>query len=187
LSGAILLHHDEALAVQAARAQGDEALVRITTDAVEGETVNIYVDADACPVKEEISRVARRHGIKVTLVTNARMRIPPDPDLTLVVVDGRFDSADDWIAGHVARNDIVVSADIPLASRCLKEGARVLAPTGRIFTADSIGDALATRAISAHLRELGAITGGPAAFGKRDRSRFLERLDEVIQAALRAG
>ncbi len=149
--------------------------------------VNIFVDADACPVKQEICRVAQRHGLKVTLVTNAWMRIPQERHLALVVVDGQFDSADDWIVEHVARNDIVVSADIPLASRCLKKGARVLAPTGRVFTEDSIGDVLASRAISAHLRELGTITGGPAPFEKRDRSRFLQRLDEVIQAALRAG
>ena len=149
--------------------------------------VNIFVDADACPVKQEVSRVAQRHGLKVTLVTNARMRIPQERHLALVVVDGQFDSADDWIVEHVARNDIVVSADIPLASRCLEKGARVLTPNGRIFTEDSIGDALASRAISAHRRELGTITGGPAPFEKRDRSRFLQRLEEVVQAALRAG
>ncbi len=149
--------------------------------------VNIFVDADACPVKQEISRVARRHGLSVTLVSNAWMRIPQETYLTLVVVDGQFDSADDWIVDHVAGNDIVVSADIPLASRCLQKGARVLAPNGRIFTEDSIGDALASRAISAHLRELGTITGGPAPFEKRDRSRFLQHLEEVVQAALRAG
>jgi len=149
--------------------------------------INIFVDADACPVKQEISRVAQRHGLMVTLVTNAQMRIPQERHLALVVVDGQFDSADDWIVEHVTRNDIVVSADIPLASRCLTKGARVLAPTGRIFTEDSIGDALASRAISAHLRELGEITGGPAPFEKGDRSRFLQRLDEVIQAALKVG
>jgi uncharacterized protein YaiI (UPF0178 family) len=148
--------------------------------------INIFVDADACPVKQEISRVAKRHSLRVTLVTNARMRLPPESHVELVVVDGQFDSADDWIVEHVAKNDVVVSTDIPLASRCLEKGARVLAPTGRIFTEDSIGDALASRAISAHLRELGTITGGPAPFDKRDRSRFLQRLDEVIQAALRA-
>ncbi len=148
---------------------------------------NIFVDADACPVKQEISRVAQRHGLKVTLVSNGRMRIPQEPHLELVIVDGQFDSADDWIVEHVARNDIVVSADIPLASRCLKKGARVLAPNGRVFTEETIGDDLASRAISAHLRELGTITGGPAAFEKRDRSRFLHRLHEVIQSALRAG
>jgi uncharacterized protein len=147
--------------------------------------ITIFVDADACPVKQEIGRVAQRYGLKVLLVTNARMRIPAEPHLELVVVDGQFDSADDWIVGRVARSDVVVTADIPLAARCLEKGARVLAPTGRIFTEDSIGDALASRAVSAHLRELGTITGGPAPFAKRDRSRFLERLDEVIQAALK--
>ncbi len=149
--------------------------------------VHIFVDADACPVKQEISRVARRHGLAVTLVTNAWMRIPQERDLELVVVDGQFDSADDWIVEHVAKNDIVVSTDIPLAARCLGKGARALAPTGRIFNEDSIGDALASREISAHLRELGTITGGPAPFGKRDRSRFLASLEEVVQAALRPG
>jgi uncharacterized protein len=148
--------------------------------------VNIFVDADACPVKQETSRVAKRHGLNVTLVANARMRILQEPHVTLVVVDGQFDSADDWIVEHVATNDVVVSADILLASRCLTKGARALAPTGRIFTEDSIGDALASRAISAHLRELGTITGGPAPFEQRDRSRFLQRLEEVIQAALRS-
>jgi hypothetical protein len=151
-----------------------------------GRVVNIFVDADACPVKQEIGRVARRHGLRVTLVTNSRMRVPQESHLELVVVNGQFDSADDWIVEHVAKNDIVVSGDVPLASRCLEKGARVLAPTGRIFTEDSIGDALASRAISAHLRELGTITGGPAPFDRRDRSRFLQRLDEVVQAAVRA-
>jgi uncharacterized protein len=148
--------------------------------------IRIFVDADACPVKEEISRVARRLGLRVTLVTNSYMRIPQERHLELVVVDGQFDSADDWIVLQLAPNDVVVSADIPLVSRCLEKGARVLTPTGRVFTEDSIGDALAARAVAAHLRELGTITGGPAPFGKEDRSRFLQRLDQVLQAALRA-
>jgi len=148
--------------------------------------VNIFVDADACPVKQEISRVARRNGVDVTLVSNTWMRIPRERHLALVVVDGQFDSVDDWIVEHVARNDVVVSADVPLASRCLSKGARVLSPNGRVFTEDSIGDALASGAISAHLRELGMITGGPAPFDKRDRSRLLQRLDEIVKAALRA-
>jgi uncharacterized protein YaiI (UPF0178 family) len=148
--------------------------------------VKILVDADACPVKAEISRVALRLGLRVCLVTNQQMRDPGENHVELVVVDAQFDSADDWIVERADRNDVVVTTDIPLAARCLEKGARVLAPTGRIFTEDSIGDALASRAISAHLRELGAITGGPAPFGKEDRSRFLHRLDEVVQAALRA-
>jgi hypothetical protein len=147
----------------------------------------IFVDADACPVKEEVSRVARRHGLEVMLVSNTRMRVAQERQLFLVVVDGQFDSVDDWIVEHVGTNDVVVSADIPLAARCLKKGARVIGPNGRIFTENSIGDDLAARAISAHLRELGAITGGPGAFQKRDRSRFLQRLEEVIQAARKAG
>ena len=146
---------------------------------------HIFVDADGCPVKQEIYRVAERYGLKVTLVSNSRMRIPQENWLTLIVVDGQFDSADDWIVEHVAKNDIVVSGDIPLASRCLAKGAMTLSPTGRVFTEDSIGDALATRALRSHLRELGTMTGGPAPLGNRDRSRFLQRLDEAIQAARR--
>lgn len=148
--------------------------------------VRIFVDADACPVKAEISRVARRHGLPVIFVSNVQMRIPQEGHVELVVVDGRFDSADDWIVENIAPGDIVVSGDIPLASRCLEKGARVLTPTSRVLTEDSIGDALADRAISAHRRELGTITGGPAPFGKVDRSRFLHRFDEIIRAALRA-
>ena len=129
--------------------------------------------------------MAERYGLKVTLVSNARMRIPQENWIALIVVDGQFDSADDWIVEHVAKNDIVISGDIPLASRCLTRGAKALSPTGRVFTEDSIGDALAIRAIRSHLRELGTMTGGPAPLGKQDRSRFLHRLDELIQAARR--
>jgi uncharacterized protein YaiI (UPF0178 family) len=146
----------------------------------------IIVDADGCPVKEEIYRVAKRYGLKVTLVSNSWMRIPRGDWLELVVVNGQFDAADDWIVDHVAENDIVISGDIPLASRCIEKGARVLGPKGRIFTEDSIGDAVAGRALQSHLRELGIVTGGPAPFEKRDRSRFLQRLDEIVHA-VRAG
>jgi uncharacterized protein YaiI (UPF0178 family) len=146
----------------------------------------IIVDADGCPVKEEIYRVAKRYGLKVTLVSNSWMRTPRGDWLELVVVNGQFDAADDWIVDHVAENDIVISGDIPLASRCIEKGARVLGPKGRIFTEDSIGDAVAGRALQSHLRELGIVTGGPAPFEKRDRSRFLQRLDEIVHA-VRAG
>ena len=145
----------------------------------------IFVDADACPVKEEVYRVAQRYGIKVTLVSNAWLRAPKEEWLELVIVDGELDAADSWIIEHVAKNDIVVSADIPLASECLKKGARVLGPRGRPFTEDSIGAALATRELMSHLRDMGEMTGGPPPFEKRDRSQFLQALDRMIQAIRR--
>ena len=144
--------------------------------------LDIFVDADGCPVKQEVYRVAKRYGLKVTLVSNSRMRTPHEDWLEIVVVDGQFDAADDWIVEHVSENDIVISGDIPLASRCLEKGAQVLAPTGRVFTRESIGEALAGREFLSYLRDLGSIKGGPAPFEKRDRSRFLQRLDETIQA-----
>ena len=144
--------------------------------------LDIFVDADACPVKQEVYRVANRYGLNVTLVSNSWMRSPPEDRINLVVVDGRLDAADDWIVEHVDENDIVISGDIPLASRCLDKGALVLGPSGRVFTDESIGEALATREFLSQLRELGTVTGGPAPFRKRDRSRFLQRLDETIQA-----
>ena len=145
----------------------------------------IFVDADACPVKQEVYRVAKRYGLKVALVSNARMRTPNEDWLEMVVVDGQFDAADDWIVEHISENDIVISGDVPLASRCLEKGARVLAPTGHVFTRDNIGEAVASREFLSYLRELGTITGGPAPFEKRDRSRFLHRLDETIHAVCR--
>ncbi len=145
----------------------------------------VYVDADACPVKEEIYRVAKRHGLKVSLVANTSMRIPAHDWLKLVVVDDQLDAADDWIVEHVSKCDIVITDDIPLASRCLQRGARVLGLKGRVFTEDSIGDALATREILSHMRDCGVITGGPAPFGPKDRSRFLQRLEDMVQACLR--
>ena len=144
--------------------------------------INIFVDADGCPVKQEIYRVAKRYGLKVTLVSNSRMRTPQEDWIEAVVVEGQFNAADDWIVDHVSEDDIVITGDIPLASRCLAKGARVLAPAGRVFSEEGIGDALATRELLSHLRDLGNITGGPAPFDKRDRSRFLQRLDETIQA-----
>ena len=147
--------------------------------------LDIFVDADGCPVKDEIYRVARRHGLGATVVSNARMRIPEEDRFTLVVVGDRFDAADDWIVEHAGRDDIVISADIPLASRCLKKGAVVLDQRGGEFTEDNIGAALAGREISAHLRDLGTLTGGPPPFNARDRSRFLHRLDEAIRTIRR--
>ena len=142
----------------------------------------ILVDADACPVKQEVYRVARRYGLRVTLVANSPMYVPAEDWIELVVVSDQLDAADNWIVEYATKNDIVISGDIPLASRCLKKGARVLGPKGGIFTDDSIGDALATRDLMSHLRDVGIVTGGPAPFEKRDRSRFLHSLDTIIQA-----
>lgn len=147
--------------------------------------IKIYVDADGCPVKNEVFRVALRYGIKVLVVSNSVMRIPQEKLFEPVLVEKRFDAADDWIVEHVRENDIAVTADILLAARCLEKGAHALDPKGRLFTQDSIGGAIANRDLTAHLRELGMITGGPSPFEKRDRSCFLQRLDNVIHAALR--
>jgi len=147
--------------------------------------LEIFIDADGCPVKQEVYRVAQRYGLHVTVVANSRIRIPHGGWSKLVVVEGQFDAADDWIVEHVGTDDIVVSGDIPLAARCLEKGARVLGPRGYAFTPDSIGEALASRALLADLRELGTITGGPAPFENRDRSRFLQCLDETIQTVRR--
>lgn len=147
--------------------------------------LDIYVDADACPVKQEIYRVAGRYGLKVILVANSWMRIPNEKGLLLKVVEEGFDVADDWIVDHVQSNDIVVTADIPLASRCLKKGASVIGSTGKPFTEDNIGQVLATRDLLSDLRSAGEITSGPKPLVKRDRSRFLQQLDEVIQSIRR--
>ena len=147
--------------------------------------LEIFIDADGCPVKPEVYRVAQRYGLHVTVVANAWMRIPYGAWLELVVVEGQFDAADDWIVEHVTERDIVISGDIPLAARRLDKGALVLGHRGHPFTEDSIGEALASRALLAHLRDLGTMAGGPAPFEPRDRSRFLQRLDATIQAARR--
>ena len=145
----------------------------------------ILVDADACPVKEEIYRVARRLAVPVVVVANSRMRTPVAAAIELVVVaSGQLDDVDDWIAERAGPEDIVVSADIRLAARCLAAGAQVLAPDGRPFTDESIGSALATRELMAGLREQGALSGGPPPFAPRDRSRFLHALDEAVRQAL---
>jgi hypothetical protein len=147
--------------------------------------LHIYVDADACPVKQEVYRVARRYELDVTLVANAWMRTPDDPGIKLEVVEDSFDAADDWIVDSVEADDIVITADIPLASRCMEKGARALGSTGRPFTEDNIGEAVATRDLLAVLRGGGEITGGPPPMTKRDRSRFLQAMDEVIQSIRR--
>jgi len=130
-------------------------------------------------------RVAKRYGLKVYFVSNSEMQIERDASVELVIVSGKFDAADDWIAEHVTDQDIVVSGDIPLASRCLQKGARVIGPKGRVFTAESIGDALANRQLMAYLRDMGNLTKGPAPYLKQDRSRFLQRLDDLIQATFK--
>ena len=140
----------------------------------------ILVDADACPVKDEIYRVAYRRNVAVRIVSNARMRIPDHPLIERVIVSDAFDAADDWIAAAATSSDVVITADILLADRCLKAGATVIAGNGKPFTAASIGSAIATRAIMADLRAGGDQIGGPAAFAKADKSRFLQALDEAL-------
>jgi uncharacterized protein len=143
-------------------------------------TLRVLVDADACPVKEEIYRVALRHQVPVSVVSNARLRVVEHPLVSRVVVSDGFDAADDWIAEQTDAGAVVITADILLADRCLKAGGTVLAPTGRPFTTSSIGAAIATRAIMADLRAGGDQLGGPAPFAKADRSRFLQALDEAL-------
>lgn len=140
----------------------------------------ILIDADACPVKDEAYRVAWRLEVRVAVVSNQRIRVPEHPLIERIVVSDAFDAADDWIAEAADADAVVVTADILLADRCLKAGAQVLSPTGRPFTTASIGAAIATRAIMADLRAGGEQLGGPAAFAKADRSRFLQALDEAV-------
>ena len=147
--------------------------------------LHIFVDADACPVKQEVYRVASRYHLNVTLVANSWMRVPNEPWIALEVVEGGFDAADDWIVAHVQPHDIVVTADILLANRCLKKDVRVIGTTGKPFTDSNIGDAVATRDLLSVLRDTGKVTGGPPPLKKRDRSRFLQQLDEVIQTIRR--
>jgi len=148
--------------------------------------IDIYVDGDACPVKAEVYRVALRHDLKVLVVACGSLHVPAKGRCERVRVKQGAGTADDWIVEHAGKDDIVVTGDIPLADRCLKKGARVLAPNGQLFTEASIGDALANRELMEHLRQMGAVTGGPKPFAPADRSRFLSRLGEIIQAARRA-
>ncbi len=143
--------------------------------------LHIYVDADSCPVKTEVYRVADRYQLKVTLVANSWMRTPPEQGIVMKVVGDGFDEADDWIVEQVQAKDIVVTADILLASRCLKEGAQVLGTSGKPFTGDNIGQTVAARGLLAELRSAGEITGGPPPLNQRDRSEFLQQLDRIIQ------
>jgi len=152
----------------------------------------LYIDADACPVKQEVYRVAERHAlkgtaIKVFVVTNSPIAVPRDPMIERVVVGSGMDEADNWIAERARAGDIVITADVPLASRCVKAGAEVIAPNGRVFTADSIGMTLATRNLMDSLRSAGEITSGPKPFTPRDRSSFLAALDQAIVRLKRAG
>jgi uncharacterized protein YaiI (UPF0178 family) len=142
--------------------------------------ITLYIDADACPVKDEAYRVAARYGLKVCVVSNAGVAVPRDPLIERVVVPAGLDAADDWIAERAGASDIVVTADIPLASRCVKAGAAVIAPNGKAFDENSIGMALATRNLMDSLRSTGAITGGPKPFSARDRSEFLSALDRAV-------
>ena len=146
----------------------------------------LFIDADACPVKEEVYRVARRYGLKVFVVSNGWMQVPRgEPLIEQVVVDAGPDVADDWIAERASPGDVVITADIPLADRCLKAGAQALKANGQPFTPDSIGSALAGRMVGEHLRSMGVATSGPPPFGPADRSRFLQALDQAVVKARR--
>ena len=154
--------------------------------------ITLYIDADACPVKQEIYRVAERHArkgvaLKVLVVSNSPIAVPRDEFVERVVVGSGMDEADNWIAERAHEGDIVITADVPLANRCVKAGAEVLAPDGRPFTKDSIGMTLATRNLMDSLRSAGAVTGGPKPFAPRDRSAFLSALDQAIVRLVRAG
>ena len=142
----------------------------------------ILVDADSSPVKLEVYRVAQRYGVKVILVANSAINVPPEDWIEVRVVSNHPDAADDWIVENVDKNDIVITGDIPLASRSLKKEARVLSPYGVVFTENSIGDTMATRDLMTHLRDIGLPTGGPPSFDKKYRSHFLQALDRLIQA-----
>jgi uncharacterized protein YaiI (UPF0178 family) len=147
--------------------------------------IEIFVDGDGCPVKDEVYVVATRHGVPVALVANAPMHVPEGFGVELIVVGAGPDVADDWIAEHVQPGDVVVTADLPLAARCLAAGALVLGTNGREFDRESIGDLLATRELKAQLRETGVMSGGPPPLSGRDRSRFQSKLDELVQRSLR--
>lgn len=147
--------------------------------------VEIYIDADACPVKEEVERVAARHGLKTIMVSDGGIRPRPNPLVEIVVVSQGADAADDWIADHIGAADICITSDIPLAARCLEKDAFALKPNGEPFTKEGIGMALATRELMRDLREAGTVTGGPRPFAKKDRSAFLNKLETTVQAALR--
>ncbi|MBF0456041.1 MAG: YaiI/YqxD family protein [Magnetococcales bacterium] len=147
--------------------------------------IKIYVDADACPVKEETVRVAERHQVPVFMVSNQWMRLPQSPLVQLKLVEGGMDKADDWIAEEIGATDVAITADIPLAARCLERGAKVIGPTGKPFDDDSIGMALSMRDLNAHLRDTGEIAGNNPSFQKKDRSRYLNSLENILQGIKR--
>jgi uncharacterized protein YaiI (UPF0178 family) len=144
-------------------------------------TTRIYVDADACPVKDEIYRVAARHSLPVSVVAGNFIRVPQDPLIERIAAGSGMDAADDWIAERAGKGDIVITSDIPLASRCVKAGAEVIAPNGKPFAEQSIGMTLAVRNLMTDLRSSGEVTGGPKSFAPRDRSAFLSALDQTIR------
>ena len=144
--------------------------------------LHIMVDADACPAKQEILKVAKRYDLCVTFIANTWMNVPKGEKIEFVLVKNEFDAVDDWIVEHAEPDDIIITTDILLASRCIEKNARVLTANGRIFTKSSIGDAVAQRDLMAGLREMGVITGNQAPYGNKNRSKFLQSLDEVIQA-----
>jgi uncharacterized protein YaiI (UPF0178 family) len=147
--------------------------------------LELYVDADSCPVKDEIYRVVYRYALTVHVVANQSLTVPDGDGFRFVLVGDRFDEADDWIAEGAGRGDIVITADILLAARCLENDAQVLGPRGRVFKDATIGDALASREAQAYMRDMGVAAGGPPPLQERDRSRFVQRLDEMVQAIRR--
>jgi uncharacterized protein len=157
------------------------------SDPIAPRPITVYVDADACPVKPEVYRVAERCELKVYVVSNSPIAVPRDPTVERVVVAAGPDAADDWIAERAGAGDVVVTADVPLAQRCFKAGAAVIAPSGKEFDDDSIGMTVATRNLLHELRSAGAITGGPRPFSPQDRSRFLSAMDRVVVRLQRAG
>lgn len=150
--------------------------------------LDLFVDADACPVRSEVFKVADRYALKVFVVTCGNVRLPFNDRVKLVLVEAGPDAADDWIVGHIGQSDICITNDVLLASRCLRQGASAVRPAGRLFTVENVGEAVAQRDLSAHLREIGTIGGGPAPFGAADRSRFVQALDTLVnQLRRRAG
>lgn len=147
----------------------------------------IFIDADACPVKDEVYKVAERYRLHVTLVANSPLRVPANPLIKMKVVTGSFDAADDWIVEATKAQDLVITTDILLADRCVKKRVRVLSPKGEEFTEDNIGSAVAMRELMQNLRHMGEQRGGPAPMGPKDRSRFLGKLDEILQSLKRQG
>lgn len=145
-------------------------------------TTKIYIDADGCPVKEEVYRVAERYGLSVVLVANKSLNLPLNPQLKMIVVSGGFDAADDWIVENSKTGDIVITTDILLADRCVKKSVRTLSPKGEEFTEDNIGSAVANRELMQNLRHMGEMRGGPAPMDKKARSKFLGKLDQIIQS-----